>query len=72
MAKVYVRNGEDLDSALRRFKRQVNDDGILNKIKEHEYFMSKSEKKREAEKKRIAKLRKLNRRNNSFRNTRGM
>lgn len=33
--------------------------GILNKIKEHEYYMSKSEKRREAEKKRIAKLRKL-------------
>ena len=26
MAKVYVRNEEDLESALRRFKRQVNDD----------------------------------------------
>ena len=67
MAKVYVRKEEDLDSALRRFKRQVNEDGILNKIKEHEYFMSKSEKKREAEKKRLAKIRKLARRSKSFR-----
>lgn len=35
--------------------------GILNKIKEHEYFMSKGEKRREAEKKRMAKLRRLSR-----------
>ena len=38
--------------------------GILNKIREHEYFMSKSDKLREAENKRKAKLRKLARKNN--------
>jgi small subunit ribosomal protein S21 len=65
MAKVYVRKDEDLDSALRRFKRQMNEDGILNKVKEHQYYMSPGEKRREAEKKRIIKLRKLARR--SFR-----
>lgn len=58
MPKVYVRKDEDLESALRRFKRQVNDAGILNKIREHEFFMSKADKRKEAEKKRIARLRK--------------
>ena len=33
--------------------------GILNKVKEHEFFMSKGQKRREDEKKRIVKLRKL-------------
>lgn len=38
--------------------------GILNKVKEHEYYMSRGERRREDEKKRIAKMRKLNRRQN--------
>jgi ribosomal protein S21 len=46
--------------------------GILNKIKEHEYYMSKSEKRREAEKKRIAKLRKLSRKGNGRGFSRGL
>lgn len=57
MPKVFVRKEEDLESALRRFRRQVNDADILNQIRRHEYFMSKADIRKEAEQKRRAKSR---------------
>lgn len=50
MPKVYMREGEDLDNLLRRFKRQVNDAQILHECKKREFFMSKAEKRREKSK----------------------
>ena len=51
MAKVVrkqYQNGEyeDLESMLRRFKRKVNDELILNEIKKREFYLSPSQKKR--------------------------
>ena len=61
MAKVVKRDGEDLDSLLRRFKRKVNDDGILADIKKHEFYRSPAQKKREKRKEAEAKRRKFER-----------
>lgn len=55
---VKVRPGETLDSALRRFKKEVIKAGIIQDLRKHEYYVSPSQKKRlktEAARKRIMK-----------------
>lgn len=44
-ASVTVRDGETIESALERFKRQVNNSGALKKYKDNQYFMTKAEKR---------------------------
>ena len=52
MAKVYARYDkesrtyESLDSMIRRFKKSVEKEGILEDMKKHEFYVSKSVKKR--------------------------
>lgn len=50
MANVKVRDGESLEEALRRFKRECEKEGILTEIKKREYYESPSVKKRRKEK----------------------
>lgn len=56
MAMVRRRENEDLENMLRRFKRKVNDELIMNEVKKREYALTKSQKRRikrkEAEQKR--------------------
>lgn len=42
----YVRKDESLDSALRRFKKEVTKSGILLDLKKHEFYVAPSEKRR--------------------------
>jgi len=44
---VQVRNN-DVNGALRKFKRKVNDDGILQTLKEKEFYEKPSEKRKKA------------------------
>lgn len=46
MAKVVVRENESIESALRRFKRKVDNEGIIKEYKEKQFFMKPSLKKR--------------------------
>ena len=46
MTEVRVGKDETLDSALRRFKRQVKRSGILTDAKRHEHYESPSAKRR--------------------------
>src|SRR5207245_9475497 len=46
MTEVRVGKDESLDSALRRFKRQVKRSGILTDAKRHEHYESPSAKRR--------------------------
>lgn len=46
MAEVYIQEGETLESALRRFKRKVQQEDIIKEIKKHSYYMKPGEKKR--------------------------
>ncbi len=46
MADVYVQDGETLESALRRFKRKVQQEDIIKEIKRHSYYLKPGEKKR--------------------------
>ena len=60
------REGEALESLLHRFKRSVNDGGVLSDLKKHEFYKSKSVKKREkraaAQQKRLKQERAMRRR----------
>ena len=66
MATVRRRDGESLESLMHRFKRVVNDAGIMSDLKKHEYYKSKSVKKREkraaAQQKRLKQERAMRRR----------
>ena len=63
MLIVEVRETESIDSALKRFKKEVEKDGILTEEKKHRYFEKPSEtkkKKMAAVKRKIQKkLRKM-------------
>ncbi|MBI3679457.1 MAG: 30S ribosomal protein S21 [Acidobacteria bacterium] len=46
MAEVYIQEGETLESALRRFKRKVQQEDIIKEIKRHSYYLKPGEKRR--------------------------
>ena len=46
MAEVRIYDGESIESALRRFKRQVQQEGIIKEVKKHSFFLKPGEKKR--------------------------
>lgn len=43
---VKARPGENLDSLLRRFKKETIKSGVLQDLRKHEYYIAPSEKKR--------------------------
>jgi len=46
LAEIRIFDGESIESALRRFKRQVQQEGILKEVKKHSFFLKPGEKKR--------------------------
>jgi small subunit ribosomal protein S21 len=46
LAEVVVQDGETLESALRRFKRKVQQEDIIKEIKRHSFYLKPGEKKR--------------------------
>ncbi len=61
MAEVIVQDGETLESALRRFKRKVQQEDIIKEIKRHSFYLKPGEKRRTKE----ALARKRNRKKRS-------
>lgn len=63
MAGVRVKEGESLDNALRRFKKQCEKAGILSEIRKREHYEKPSVKKKKkaaaARKRLLKKMRKL-------------
>jgi small subunit ribosomal protein S21 len=49
LAEVTVQDGETLESALRRFKRKVQQEDIIKEIKRHSFYLKPGEKKRTKE-----------------------
>jgi small subunit ribosomal protein S21 len=49
MTQVVVGQNEGIDSALRRFKRQVSKDGILMDVRRHRHFETPLEKRKRKE-----------------------
>lgn len=50
MPKIVVRENEQLDEALRRFKRQVNKSGVLLEARKREFYLKKGLKRKEKSK----------------------
>jgi small subunit ribosomal protein S21 len=46
VAFVVVEEGESLESALRRFKRKVQQEAIIKEIKKHSVYLKPGEKRR--------------------------
>ena len=46
MAEVRIQEDESLESALRRFKRKVQQEDIIKEIKKHSFYMKPGEKRR--------------------------
>ena len=46
MAAIRMFDGESIESALRRFKRQVQQEGIIKDVKKHSFFLKPGERKR--------------------------
>jgi small subunit ribosomal protein S21 len=46
LAEVVIQDGETLESALRRFKRKVQQEDIIKDIKRHSYYLKPGEKRR--------------------------
>jgi small subunit ribosomal protein S21 len=46
LAEVTVQDGETVESALRRFKRKVQQEDIIKEIKRHSFYLKPGEKKR--------------------------
>jgi len=63
VAVVKVEDGESIDRALKRFKRECERDGILRDWKRRAYYEKPAEqrknKKKAAERRRLKKMRKL-------------
>jgi small subunit ribosomal protein S21 len=49
LAEVVVQESETLESALRRFKRKVQQEDIIKEIKRHSFYLKPGEKKRTKE-----------------------
>lgn len=61
MAQVHLRENESIDSALRRFKKELEQAGILREVREHQHYEKPSDKKRKAEAARRRKIARANR-----------
>jgi small subunit ribosomal protein S21 len=63
MPAIIVRDGESLESVLRRFKKQCERTGILSEVKRREYYEKPSVKRKKkilaAKKRALKKLRKM-------------
>ena len=49
MAEVHIQEGETLESALRRFKRKVQQEDIIKESKRHSFYLKPGEKRRTKE-----------------------
>jgi small subunit ribosomal protein S21 len=49
LAEVHIQEGETLESALRRFKRKVQQEDIIKEIKRHSFYLKPGQKKRAKE-----------------------
>jgi small subunit ribosomal protein S21 len=56
LAQVQIRENESLDSALKRFKKALQQTGVLKEARAHEHYEKPSDKKRKAEAARRRKM----------------
>ena len=58
---VTVREGEDVNKALRRLKKKIERDGLMQEIREREYYTKPSEKRKKAKAAAVARWRRKER-----------
>lgn len=46
MPKIHVGKGESIDKALKKFKRKMRREGIIDELKKHEFYEKPSDRKR--------------------------
>jgi small subunit ribosomal protein S21 len=46
LSKVDIKEGESFEAALRRFKRQIEQEGILREVRDRKHYEKPSERKR--------------------------
>ena len=46
MAEIRIHEGESIESALRRFKRKVQQEEIIKEVKKHSFYLKPGQKKR--------------------------
>lgn len=46
MAEIRIQEGESIESALRRFKRKVQQEDIIKEIKKHSFYLKPGDKRR--------------------------
>ena len=46
MPRVEIKEGESFEAAMRRFKRQIEQEGILRELRDRKHYQKPSEKKR--------------------------
>jgi small subunit ribosomal protein S21 len=61
MAKVILQNNESVKDALRRFKKLVNREGIINRSKRVSRYEKPSERRRREKSERVKNIRKAQR-----------
>ncbi|MDW8207414.1 MAG: 30S ribosomal protein S21 [Chloroherpetonaceae bacterium] len=61
MATVIVKPGESIDAALRRFKKQTMESGILKEARAHEHYEKPSDRRRREAAARMRKIQKARR-----------
>ena len=66
MAFVVIEEGESLESALRRFKRRVQQEAIIKEIKKHSVYYKPGEKRRMKEALARKRMRRRIRRERTF------
>lgn len=63
MPGIFVGSNESIDSALRRFKKQVERGGVLSEVRKREFYEKPSERKKKrmfaAKKRFVKKVKKL-------------
>jgi small subunit ribosomal protein S21 len=65
LAQVFVKPGESIDAALRRFKKQTMESGVLKEARAHEHYEKPSDKRRREEAARLRKIQRAKRQQES-------
>ncbi len=50
MSYIKVRKGEDINRAIRRFKRKVENEGIMRELKRRRYYLNRLKRKKKNKK----------------------
>ncbi|MEW6074762.1 MAG: 30S ribosomal protein S21 [Candidatus Omnitrophota bacterium] len=46
MSQIEIRKGESFEAAMRRFKKQIEQEGILREVRDRKHYEKPSERKR--------------------------